>query len=192
MYLTPGSGFLHGTQTEIGNTADVRINDLIGYVAHQAAVSALEPFDDPIIHEVSFDHRVDGDVLEITDKLNAMFVERPVYDWVEVERAIDMPSLREAMCGFLGTVCSIALNDTQLDNLYDYALNNIVGFTPEMIEVCYAYADAIKPATAHVNLTALGYQEGEYEGHVLGIIAKFIYAFVWQVRSFKNITVDSA
>ena len=58
VYLAPGSAFLHGSQTEIGDIADVRINDLILYVAHQGMVQLLQPLDSTLIHELSFTPRL--------------------------------------------------------------------------------------------------------------------------------------
>ena len=56
-YLVPGSSLLHGSQTSVGGVADYRMNDLWSYVAHQASVSALEPLNDSLIHELSFTPR---------------------------------------------------------------------------------------------------------------------------------------
>ena len=51
--LGQGSAFMHGSNTENGASADVSLNDLFAYVAYQAAVQKLEPFDNSIIHDLS-------------------------------------------------------------------------------------------------------------------------------------------
>jgi hypothetical protein len=37
--LAQGSAFMHGSNTSNGGAADVRINDLFGYVAYQVLIS---------------------------------------------------------------------------------------------------------------------------------------------------------
>jgi hypothetical protein len=52
-FLGQGSAFLHGSQTVNGGYADARLNDLFALAFHQAAVAALEPLDDPILHHLN-------------------------------------------------------------------------------------------------------------------------------------------
>ena len=53
--LTFGSSFFHGSETELGKTQDVKSNDLMAYVIHQAAVENI-PYD-PILHDLSISPR---------------------------------------------------------------------------------------------------------------------------------------
>ncbi len=41
--LAHGSAFFHGSETDTGGSADVRLNDLFAYVAYQAAMENVEP-----------------------------------------------------------------------------------------------------------------------------------------------------
>ena len=56
-YLAQGSALLHGSQTELGHIADIRLNDLFAYVGYQAAVSNVKPLDSSIIHDLSLTPR---------------------------------------------------------------------------------------------------------------------------------------
>ena len=47
--LGQGSAFWHGSETNNGGSADVRINDLFAYVAYQAAMEGLGVNDNPVI-----------------------------------------------------------------------------------------------------------------------------------------------
>jgi hypothetical protein len=55
--LAQGSSFMHGSNTNNGGSADVRINDLFAYVAYQAAVRNLGEIDNPIIHDLNYTKR---------------------------------------------------------------------------------------------------------------------------------------
>ena len=55
--LAQGSSFMHGSNTNNGGSADVRINDLFTYVAYQAAVRNLGEPDNAIIHDLNYTAR---------------------------------------------------------------------------------------------------------------------------------------
>jgi hypothetical protein len=48
---------MHGSNTNNGGSADVRINDLFTYVAYQAAVRNLGDKDNAIIHDLNYTKR---------------------------------------------------------------------------------------------------------------------------------------
>ena len=55
--LGVGSCFLHGSQTEVGAQADLRSNDLFGWIVYQEGVKNL-PTDKPsVIYELSLEPR---------------------------------------------------------------------------------------------------------------------------------------
>ena len=51
--LAQGSAFWHGSETNNGGAADVRINDLFAYVAYQGAMRNVLPLDNSIIHDLT-------------------------------------------------------------------------------------------------------------------------------------------
>ena len=55
--LAQGSSFMHGSNTNNGGSADVRINDLFAYVTYQAAVRNLGEVDSAIIHDLNYTKR---------------------------------------------------------------------------------------------------------------------------------------
>ena len=52
--LAQGSAFLHGSQTENGDAADARINDLFAYVSYQAAIQGLSLENNTIVNQLSY------------------------------------------------------------------------------------------------------------------------------------------
>ena len=49
--LTFGSGFFHGSETNLGRIQDTKSNDLFAYILHQASMTNI-PYD-PILHDLS-------------------------------------------------------------------------------------------------------------------------------------------
>ena len=52
-YLAVGSALLHGSQTSLGGTFDVRLNDLIIYLMYQDAMKSFESLGSPVITDLS-------------------------------------------------------------------------------------------------------------------------------------------
>ena len=52
-----------------------------------------------------------------------------------------------------------------------------------MKEICYAFVDEIEVATAHIELT--DNQKNDLLRHFEGVLAKLIYAFIWQASEIS-------
>ena len=109
MYLAPGSAFFHGSETSVGGSADVKINDLFTYVSFQAAVSTLDP-DNILIHELEYSPR-EKSAVEYSEELKSMFLYEDVKNWGTKEDAMDIPSIMLGMCVCIATVGSLVLSD---------------------------------------------------------------------------------
>merc|ERR1712168_1418968 len=74
--LGAGSSFMHMSETTTGGISDVRVNDLIGYVAFVEVMKALKP-EGSILHELSNTTRAKS-VDTIVDEFMMMYINDPV------------------------------------------------------------------------------------------------------------------
>merc|ERR1712038_744651 len=117
--LAQGSAFWHGSETENGGAADVRINDLFAYVAYQAAMQNVLPLENSVIHDLSLTPRAKSGI-QITSDFIDMYINVPVAEWRDQLRAADFPNLRLTMCGYFGTALSLLYPVDVVDSLVDY------------------------------------------------------------------------
>ena len=125
--LGQGSAFLHGSQTDNGAAADVRINDLFAYVAYQAAMKSVLPLESSIIHDLSLTPRAKSGI-EVTSDFVDMYINVPVTEWRDLLNAADFPDLRLSMCGFFGTAMSLLYPVEVVDSVVAYLLEQFTEY----------------------------------------------------------------
>merc|ERR1711860_248632 len=97
---------MHGSQTQVGSSSDVRVNDLFGYIIYTEMIKELPTENSPVIHELSFTPRTVSAV-QVVDDLMMAYIEAPVSEWGEILDGADVPDLRYSMCGVIGTSLTI-------------------------------------------------------------------------------------
>ena len=122
-YLAPGSAFFHGSETDVGQAADSKMNDLFTYVLHQAAVSTLDP-GNTLIQELSYTQR-ENNAFQYAEDLKDMFLNDEVVSWEATERAMDIPPIEVGMCGIVATVGSMSMTNEEIIGIAEYAVNNL-------------------------------------------------------------------
>lgn len=55
--LATGSCFKHGSNTHLGDVADVRVNDLFGWIVYQSMVEKLTKGNHSIVHDLAYQPR---------------------------------------------------------------------------------------------------------------------------------------
>lgn len=55
--LATGSSFMHGSETIVGGSSDVRVNDLFGWIIYQSMVEKLTMGNQSIIHDLAYKPR---------------------------------------------------------------------------------------------------------------------------------------
>ncbi len=120
-YMAHGSAFYHGSITRVGQACDNVLNDLFTYLAYQAAVSALEPLESPVLHDLAISPRALNSV-EMTAYVQEIILTRPVEEWEETLRSIDMPIIYEGMCSFFATGITLAIGGDKATALADALL----------------------------------------------------------------------
>merc|ERR1711936_1225736 len=78
---TFGSAFMHGSDTILGGSQDVRSNDLFPYIIYQAGVSNI-PYN-PVIHDLQVQPRP-LNAEEIVAVLFDMYETKPVTSWMSI------------------------------------------------------------------------------------------------------------
>ena len=94
--LAPGSSFYHGSQTKLGQTTDIKLNDLFAYVLYQAAVKSLKAptaEESTILHELSHEPR-SMTAIQTTDAIMDTYIKQPVTEWEESLQKLDIAPLR--------------------------------------------------------------------------------------------------
>ncbi len=114
-YMAQGSAFFHGSETDVGAVADVKLNDLFTFIGYQAAVSGLEPLDSSILHDLSVTPR-SKTAVETTAELQNVYINQPVETWKDAVNEIDVPRIYLGMCGYMIVAMSVFM---EKDFLYD-------------------------------------------------------------------------
>eukprot|EP00095_Tigriopus_kingsejongensis_P005289 maker-scaffold758_size101577-snap-gene-0.21 protein:Tk05289 transcript:maker-scaffold758_size101577-snap-gene-0.21-mRNA-1 annotation:"-denpendent receptor" len=94
--------------------------------AYQAAVSSLKPLDSNIVHQLSFDQRP-FNAIEVSENVQATFINDPLLTWAETINATDIPRLRLTMCGYLGTIMTLVFDDETVDQIAELLINSFDG-----------------------------------------------------------------
>ena len=174
--LTFGSSFFHGSETELGKNQDVKSNDLMAYVIHQAAVENI-PYD-PIIHDLSYTPReLSGK--DIVDVWLDMFENTPVEEWKHESEIFGiLPSLPRSFAGIFGYVLSL-VTDLETSISVGSAFLDLLGVSPEdKLFFLEDYLPLMKNVTENVSISLI--EKTELLENAAGTVLKLLYAFVWQ------------
>ncbi len=123
-YLATGSAFMHGSETEAGHVADIRLNDLFAYIGYQAAVAGLEPLDSSILHDLSVKPRSKSAV-ETTEDLQAIYTDQSVEEWTDALNEMDVPGVRLGMCAYIIACFSFFLDGDELQSIAETIISAI-------------------------------------------------------------------
>jgi len=184
--LGAGSSFMHMSETNVGGISDVRVNDLIGYIAFHEAMSGLKA-NGSILHELSKTKRITP-VNEVVDDLMMMYINKPADHWGPGLNQADIASLPLSMCGFFSGALSMVLPDDITKIVVGGLLEFFHAFTdrPELKEICVdkflpAFSDATK------DFRPLPLEERvKFGRNLVGTAVKLLYAFVWQEQVITN------
>jgi len=180
--LGAGSSFMHMSETTTGGISDVRVNDLIGYVAFVEVMKAFK-VEGSILHELS-DKPREKSVDTIVDEFMMMYINDPVEQWGPRLQNADIGSLPLSMCGFFSSSLTMLFDDATVDKLVDGLLKVFHTFTdrPELKLCVNQFLPAVRNATTDFNLNLL---DKVYFGrNLFGTAFKLLYAFLWQEQIF--------
>jgi len=178
--LGAGSSFMHMSETRVGGISDVRVNDLIGYIAFHEAMSGLKA-NGSILHELSETNRVTP-VDKVVDDLMMMYINKPADQWGPGLSNADIASLPLSMCGFFSGALSMVLPDDITEIVVGGLLELFHAFTdrPELKEICVdKFLPAIRDATKDFRPLPLE-DRVNFGRNLVGTAVKLLYAFVWQ------------
>jgi len=178
--LGAGSSFMHMSETMVGGISDVRVNDLIGYIAFTEAMKGLKA-KGSILHQLSDKDRT-KDVSQVVDDLMMMYINEPAKKWGNGLNQADIASLPLSMCGFFSSALSMVLPDDITDIVVSGLLEFFHAFTdrPELKEICVdKFLPAIRDATKDFRPLPLE-ERVEFGRNLVGTLVKLLYAFVWQ------------
>jgi len=173
--LTFGSSFMHGSNTRLGVEQDVRSNNLFPYVIHQAAVANFAY--DPIIHDLSLEPRALSAV-EAVDAWLDMYDNKPVTEWMQTTRNMNLPSVQRNFEGIIGFALTLLLDPETVDQLVEPILDLLAVPTDEREFLTVNFLPAIRNATSghYLGLT----DRLQLGTDLVASCAKLLYAFLWQ------------
>jgi len=178
--LGAGSSFMHMSETRVGGISDVRVNDLIGYIAFYEAMTGLKA-NGSILHELS-DNERSKSVSQVVDDWMNMYIDQPAVAWGPGLSDADIASLPLSMCGFFSGALSMVLPDDITQIVVSGLLEFFHAFTsrPELKEICVdKFLPAFRNATASFRPLPLE-ERVEFGRNLVGTAVKLLYAFVWQ------------
>ena len=212
-FLAHGSALFHASQTELGHRLDVKMTDLLAYVAYQAFVEDLTA-ESYVIHELN-DVQRSYTANNATLLVQSYFNNEPVENWTELMLGLDIPELRITMCGFIETLLTLAYPDEFVDNFAQFVIDHFAGYEPttytppisvkpdyvdtylripafpssfsqEMKDFCLdTFLLEIRNATETITISEA--QTAELQGKINAILIEFLYAAVWQVQCIYDI-----
>jgi len=184
--LGAGSSFMHMSETIVGGISDVRVNDLIGYIAFHEAMSGLKA-NSSILHELSDTDRATP-VDKVVDDLMMMYINLPADHWGPGLNKADIASLPLSMCGFFSGALTMVLPDDITEIVVGGLLEFFHAFTdkPELKEICVdKFLPAIRNATKDFRPLPLE-ERVTFGRNLVGTAVKLLYAFVWQEQVITN------
>jgi len=183
--LGAGSSFMHMSETNIGGISDVRVNDLIGYVAYHEMMKILN-VDNPILKELSEKPR-SKPADQLVDDFMMMYINDPVEKWGPELTNGDMASLELSMCGFFAGALNMVFDDPIVDKIVNALLKLFHTYTdkPELKLCVEKFLPEFRNATADLRPLSL-FQKIYFGRNLVGTAAKLLYAFVWQERIFPT------
>jgi len=178
--LGAGSSFMHMSNTNVGGVSDVRVNDLIGYIAFHEAMKGLNT-EGSILNELSYKERTKP-VSQIVDDWMMMYINDPAEKWGPGLSQADIASLPLSMCGFFSGALSMVLDDNITEIVVSGLLNFFHAFTdrPELKDICVdKFLPALNNATKHFRPLPLE-DRVKFGKNLVGTAAKLLFAFLWQ------------
>jgi len=183
--LGAGSSFMHMSETFTGGISDVRVNDLIGYVAFYETMKALK-MEGSVLHELNEKPRAKP-VDQIVDEFMMMYINDPVEKWGPALNQADIGSLPLSMCGFFSGALTMVFDDKTVDTLVQALLKAFHTFTdrPELKLCVEKFLPAVRNATSDQHFKKLDILTKAYFGrNLIGTALKLFYAFLWQEQIF--------
>merc|ERR1712223_48635 len=173
--LTFGSSFMHGSNTRLGVEQDVRSNNLFPYIIHQAAVGNFEY--NPIIHDLSLEPRALS-AEEAVDTWLDMYNNKPVSEWLQTTRNMNLPSVQRNFEGIIGFTLTLLLDPETVDQAVEPILDLLSVPADERDFLTIHFLPAIRNATSghYLGLT----DRLELGTNLLAACSKLLYAFLWQ------------
>lgn len=183
--LGAGSSFMHMSETNTGGISDVRVNDLIGYVAFYETMKAFK-VEGSVLHELS-DNPRKKTVDQIVDEFMMMYINEPVEKWGSSLNQADIGSLPLSMCGFFSSALTMVFDDKTVDVLVKALLKAFHTFTdrPELKLCVEKFLPAVRNATSDFRPLPL-LTKAYFGRNLVGTALKLIYAFLWQEQIFPH------
>jgi len=180
--LGMGSSFMHGSETHLGSTVDVRFIDVVAFIAHQASLRPLNS-DSAILMDLNNTAR-EQNSLDIAEELTKIFVDKPVQEWKESIDGMDIPDFMNSFAGLITTFMTLIFEDGLVDVLGPFLMETMQ--VPEDIQnfILSEYVPELRAELSGLNLT-----EAELEtltNNGIGTFTKLLYAFLWQEEWFPQ------
>jgi len=172
---TFASAFMHGSDTNLGGSQDVRSNDLFPFIIYQAGVSNI-PYN-PVIHDLSTEPRnVTGE--QAVDIFHHMYDNEAVEKWHDITSGINLPRIQRTFGALFGYILTLLLDPATVDQLAPPLLD-LLGVPEEDHDfLALDFLPAIRNASSH---HYLGLRDRlELGRNTFATALKLLYAFVWQ------------
>ena len=186
------SSFFHATQTDNGGIVDVRVIDMIFFVAYQETVSFLKTSKQSIVKELSVEKR-NQPAVEIIDDMMNMFVDKPISKWGSILTNYDYPNINIGIAALVGVIISLIMplhpkegelimNSTlSIMNLFEHRINSTdVKFYEE------EFIPAIIDSTADMRKVLPTMEVKTLFKNSVGVMIKFVFAILYQEQTIQN------
>ena len=122
-FLGVGSSLFHASESDLGATLDFYMIAILSYASHQATVENLRALGaSPVITDLNATARALSGV-EMVDSVSDMFLTKPVQEWDNRTRSIDVPDYVVSFSGIVCSALSLALDDATVDALAQFLLD---------------------------------------------------------------------
>ena len=187
-----GSSFFHATQTDNGGIVDVRVIDMIFFVAYQETVTFLKTSKQSIVKELSVEKR-NQPAVEIIDDMMNMFVDKPISKWGSILTNYDYPNINIGIAALVGLIISLIMplhpkegelimNSTlSIMNLFEHRINSTdVTFYEE------EFIPAMIDSTADMRKVLPTMEVKTLFKNSVGVMIKFVFAILYQEQTIQN------
>ena len=122
-FLGVGSSLFHASESDLGATLDFYMIAILSNASHQASVENLRALGaSPVITDLNATARALSGV-EMVDSVSDMFLTKPVQEWDNRTRSIDVPDYVVSFSGIVCSALSLALDDATVDALAQFLLD---------------------------------------------------------------------
>ena len=186
------SSFFHATQTDNGGAVDVRVVDMIFFVAYQETVTFLKTSKQSIVKELSVEKRSQPAV-EIIDDMMNMFVDRPISKWGSILTNYDYPNINIGIAALVGLIISLIMplhpkegelimNSTlSIMNLFEHRINST-----DFIFYEEEFIPAMIDSTADMRKVLPTREVKTLFKNSVGVMIKFVFAILYQEQTIQN------